>query len=288
MNIGVLFPQNEFGNDPGAIRDFAQTAESLGYTHIVAYDHVLGANPDRPGGWTGRYTHKDAFHEPFNLFSFMAAVTQRIGFAPGIIVLPQRQTALVAKQATELDVLSGGRLRLGVGLGWNAVEYEALGKNFRNRARRIEEQIEVLRLLWTRPLVTYSGRYHTISDAGLKPMPVQQPIPIWFGASAAPAMQRAARLGDGWFSTFPSLAAARPALDVLNRTLAEVGRSRADFDIEARIAYGDGVPEAWALQLEEWQDAGATYISFNTMYSGLTTAQEHIAAIGRIAQAVGL
>src|SRR5574337_905188 len=143
MNIGVVFPQTEFGNDPAAIRDYAQTAESLGFTHIVAYDHVLGANPNRPGGWKGPYTHESAFHEPFVLFSDMAALTQKIEFVPGIIILPQRQTALVAKQAAALDVLSGGRLRLGVGIGWNPVEYEARGENFKNRGRRSEEQVEV-------------------------------------------------------------------------------------------------------------------------------------------------
>ncbi len=288
MNIGLVFPQTEFGNDPAAIRDYAQTAEALGFTHIVAYDHVLGANPERPGGWTGRYTYQDPFHEPFVLFGYMAGLTQRIGFCPGVIILPQRQTALVAKQAAEVDVLSGGRLRLGVGLGWNAVEYEVLGENFHNRGRRIEEQVEVLRLLWTQPLVTFSGRWHTITDAGLNPLPVQRPIPVWFGASAEAAMRRTARLGDGWLSTFPSLAAARPALAALNRALAETGRPRSQFGIEARLPYGDGVPEAWAVQMEEWQDAGAAYISFNTMGAGFASAHEHIAAIGRIAQAVGL
>ena len=169
MNIGVIFPQTEFGNDPIAIRDYAQTAEELGFTHIVAYDHVLGANPNRPGGWNGPYTYQSAFQEPFVLFSFMAGVTQKIGFVPGVIILPQRQTALVAKQAATLDVLSGGRLRLGVGIGWNAVEYIALNENFHNRGRRLEEQVEVLRQLWTQPLVNFSGQWHTIPDAGSQP-----------------------------------------------------------------------------------------------------------------------
>jgi alkanesulfonate monooxygenase SsuD/methylene tetrahydromethanopterin reductase-like flavin-dependent oxidoreductase (luciferase family) len=126
MNIGVVFPQTEIGNDPVAIRDYAQTVEGLGYTHVIAYDHVVGANPNRPGGWLGPYTFETPFHEPFVLFAFMASVTHKLGFAPGIIILPQRQTVLVAKQAATLDVLSGGRLRLGVGIGWNQVEYIAL------------------------------------------------------------------------------------------------------------------------------------------------------------------
>jgi len=288
MNIGVVFPQTEFGNDPAAIRDYAQTAEELGFAHIVAYDHVLGANPDRPGGWKGRYTYTDPFHEPFVLFGFMAAVTQRVQFCPGVIILPQRQTALVAKQAAALDVLSGGRLRLGVGLGWNAVEYEALGQDFHTRGRRIEEQVEVLRRLWTEPLVTYSGRWHAIPDAGLNPLPVQQPIPIWFGGSVEAAVRRAAKLADGWFINFPTVPTCRPLLDALDRALAYAGRSRADFGLEARIVYGDGVPEAWAIQVEEWQDVGVGYLSFNTMGAGFETPQAHIAAIGRIAQALGL
>jgi probable F420-dependent oxidoreductase len=187
MKIGVVYPQTEFGNDPIAIRDFAQTAEGLGYSHVIAYDHVIGANPNRPGGWQGGYTIESAFQEPFVLFGFMAAATHTIGFATGIIILPQRQTVLVAKQAATLDVLSGGRLRLGIGLGWNQVEYESLGQDFHNRGRRMTEQIEVMRLLWTQPSVNFSGQWHSIPDAGIKPMPVQQPIPIWFGGHAETA-----------------------------------------------------------------------------------------------------
>ena len=198
LKIGVGYPKIEFGNDPAAIRDYAQTAEDLGYSHILAYDHVLGANPERPGGWEGPYTHQPAFHEPFVLFSFMAAVTQRIGFTTGIIILPQRQTALVAKQATTLDVLSNGGLRIGVGLGWNQVEYTSLNQDFHNRGRRIEEQVELMRLLWTQPLVTFMGRWHSVPDAGINPLPIQQPIPVWFGGHAEAVLQRTARLGDGW------------------------------------------------------------------------------------------
>jgi probable F420-dependent oxidoreductase len=181
MKIGAVYPQTEYGNDPVAIRDYAQTAEGLGFSHVVAYDHILGANPNRPGGWQGPYTYQSAFQEPFVLFSFMAAATHTLEFTPGIIILPQRQTALVAKQAATLDVLSGGRLRLGVGLGWNEVEYISLGEDFHTRGQRIEEQLLLLRQLWTQPLVEFSGSWHTIPDAGINPLPVQRPIPIWFG-----------------------------------------------------------------------------------------------------------
>jgi len=198
LKIGVVYPQTEYGSDPGAIKEYAQTVETLGFTHIVAYDHVLGVNPDRPGGWKGPYTYQSTFQEPFILFSFMAGFTRRIQFTTSIIILPQRQTALVAKQAANLDVLSGGRLRLGVGLGWNQVEYEALNQDFHTRGRRIEEQVTVMRALWTQPLVTFKGRWHDIPDAGLNPLPIQRPIPVWFGGQADPVLQRTARMGDGW------------------------------------------------------------------------------------------
>ena len=171
MQIGVVLPQTEIGNDPGAIAAYAQAVEAMGFTHILVFDHVLGANPERPGGWKGPYTYRHAFHEPFVLFGFLAAATRRVGLVTGIVILPQRQTALVAKQAAAVDVLSGGRLRLGVGVGWNAVEFEALGEDFTKRGRRIEEQVEVMRALWTQELVTFAGREHRISDAGLNPLP---------------------------------------------------------------------------------------------------------------------
>src|SRR2546421_9219058 len=198
MHYGVVFPQIEFGNDIQAIKDYAQTAEALGYDYLLVYDHVLGAHPNREPKLTGPYTHEHPFHEPMVLFGFLAGVTTRLQLTTGIVILPQRQTVLVAKQAAEIDVLSGGRLRLGIGLGWNYVEYEALGENFKNRGIRVEEQIAVLRKLWTEPLVNFHGTYHVINNAGLTPLPVQRPIPIWFGGSAEPALRRAARLGDGW------------------------------------------------------------------------------------------
>src|SRR5579875_203722 len=197
MQIGVTFPQTEIGADPTAIREYVQAVEEMGYQHLVAFDHVLGAETRNRPGWKG-YTYKDMFHEPFVLFGYLAALT-KLELVTAVIILPQRQTALVAKQATEVDVLTGGRLRLGVGVGWNQVEYEALGTNFRTRGRLIEEQIRVLRLLWSQQSVTYRGTFHTITDAGLNPLPVQRPIPIWMGGQADVALRRIARLADGWF-----------------------------------------------------------------------------------------
>jgi len=285
MKVGVVYPQIEFGSDPAAIRDYAQTAEDLGYTHIVAYDHVLGANPDRPGGWNGAYTHKDTFQEPFVLFSYWAGLTKKIHFVTGILILPQRQTTLVAKQAATLDNLCKGRFRLGVGIGWNEVEYEALNEKFHNRGRRIEEQVTLLRQLWTQPLVTFHGRYHAVSDAGLNPLPVQRPIPIWFGGQAEEVLKRAARMGDGWMPNSRDPAVSEPLLEMLDRFLSENGRSRRDFGVEARIPYEDGDLDRLGRLFEEWKALGATHVGINTMKAGLTKPEDHIQAIRKFAEA---
>ena len=285
MKIGVVFPQTEIGNDPAVIRDYAQTAESLGFNHILTYDHVLGANPQRAGGWQGPYTHQDPFHEPFVLFSFMAAVTQTIEFVTGILILPQRETALVAKQAACLDVLSGGRVRLGMGIGWNKVEYEAQGQDFHTRGKRIEEQVMLLRRLWTEPLVNYEGRWHQIPDAGLNPLPVQQPIPIWFGGHANAVLQRTAQMGDGWMPNSRSAADAKPALDLLQHYTAEAGRSWADMGLEARLHCRLGDLDTNLGKLEEWRVAGATHISLNSMGAGFQSPADHMTAIEEFAEA---
>ncbi|MEW5871735.1 MAG: LLM class F420-dependent oxidoreductase [Chloroflexota bacterium] len=288
MRIGVVFPQTEFPGDPSAIRDYAQTAEELGFSHILAYDHVLGANPNRAGGWNGPYTYRHSFQEPLVLFSFIAALTHKLEFTTGVIILPQRQAALFAKQTATLDLLSGGRLRLGIGLGWNEVEYVAQNENFTNRGRRIEEQVHVLRQLWTQPLVDFHGRWHNIPDAGINPLPQQRPIPIWFGGNAEPALRRAAALGDGWMPGFHTASEARSALDLIEQCLAEAGRSRDSFGIEPRLSYGQGNPDSLIEIIDGWQAAGTTHLSLNTMGSGFDTPEKHIRAIQTFAQAVGL
>ena len=288
MNVGVIFPQTEFGADPAALRDYAQTVEGLGFTHVTAYDHVLGANPDRPGGWRGSYTHETSFHEPFILFSFMAAVTERLEFATGILILPQRQTALVAKQAASLDVLSGGRLRVGVGLGWNEVEYVALGEDFHTRGRRVEEQVMLLRHLWTEPLVNFSGEWHTIADAGINPMPVQRPIPIWFGGHHEAVLRRVANLGNGWMPNYRTPREAQPSLDTLDQYLQQAGRARADIGIEAKLHYENADPDEWNAHLQSWRAAGATHASINTMGRGFATPAAHLAALRAFAEAINL
>lgn len=284
MQIGIVFPQVEFPPDPLAIRDWTQAAEESGFSHVLAYDHVLGANPERPGGWQGPYDYEDPFYSPFLLFSYMAGIAGRLGFVTGILILPQRETVLVAKQAATLDVLCKGRLRLGVGVGWNAVEYEALNQDFHTRGRRQTEQVEVLQALWQKPLVTYQGEWHTIPDAGLNPMPVQQPIPVWFGGHADALLRRMARLGDGWLPNYRTVEKARPSLEKLAVYLEEAGRGRDDFGLEPRLLYGDGDPERWARIIDEWARAGATHLSLNTMYAGFASPQQHIEALRTFAE----
>jgi probable F420-dependent oxidoreductase len=288
MKYGVVFPQNEFPTDPLAIKDFAQAAEDLGFHHILAYSHVLGANPDREGGWQGPYTNQDPFQEPLVLFSYLAGLTKTLEFVTGIIILPQRQTALFAKQAATLDVLSGGRLRLGVALGWNKVEYTALNRNFHNRAARFEEQVRLLRLLWTKPLVTFEGQWHHIPDAGINPLPIQQPIPLWFGGHADPVLERIARMGDGWLPNYRTAADAAEALKKLETALHENGRTLRDLGIEPRLKYGDGDPEIWRAISQGWEEAGATHLTVNSLGAGFRTAKEHIQAIEAFAKSVEL
>ena len=282
MDIGVVFPQTEIGQDPAAIRDYAQAVETMGYTHVLAFDHVLGANPERPGGWKGPYTYKHAFHEPFVLFGFLAGVTRRLGLATGIVILPQRQTALVAKQAAAVDVLSGGRLRLGVGVGWNPVEFEALGENFKNRGKRVEEQIHVMRALWARELVTFTGEWHRVPDAGINPLPPRRTIPIWMGGESEVVVKRAARLADGWMPHFRPGLAAQGVVDRLHGLVRDAGRDPAQFGIEGRMTLSQMDSGQWAMELKGWRGMrGITHLCVNTMGLGLKTPDEHVRMLER-------
>lgn len=281
MLTGVVFPQTEISDDPAKVREYAQAAEQLGYSHILAYDHVLGASTKNRPNWTGPYTSDTMFHEPFVLFGYLAGITQRVELVTGVIILPQRQTALVAKQAAEVDVLSGGRLRLGVGIGWNEVEYEGLNENFRNRGKRFEEQIEVLRLLLTQPVVDFHGEYHNITEAGINPLPVQRPLPIWIGASVEAAVERAGRIGDGWFPQVPPDERGRRLVEILRTSAEQAGRDPNSVGIEARVNLRQGGPDDWRAFYEGWRDLGATHIGVNTMGMGLTSPDEHIRQIER-------
>jgi probable F420-dependent oxidoreductase len=280
MKYGVVFPQIEFGNDLQAIRDYAQTAEGLGYDYLLVYDHVLGAHPQRQPQLTGPYTYEHPFHEPMVFFGFLAAITTRLELVTGILILPQRQTVLVAKQTAEVDVLSAGRLRLGIGIGWNYVEYDALGENFRTRGRRVEEQIELLRQLWTQPLVTYKSAQHSIDNAGINPLPIQRPIPIWFGGAADAVFKRMAQIGDGW------MPAGRPPddrmktyIEQLHGHLDQAGRDRQHFGIDPWISIQGLGKDEWHRRVEAWRALGASHVAVDTMRAGFTSPQAHIQAI---------
>ena len=286
MKIGVVFPQTEIGEDPVAIRDFAQAAEDLEYTHLLAYEHVLGASTENRPDWRGPYTHRAQFHEPFVLFGYLAGITRRLELVNGILILPQRQTALVAKQAAEIDIISGGRFRLGVGVGWNAVEYEALGEEFSTRGRRIEEQIAVMRALWTQEVVDFNGRWHRITEAGINPLPVQRPIPVWMGGGAEQVIKRVARLADGWMPQIPPDERGQEILNRLYTYAREAGRNPSEIGIEVRMNIARGTPDEWIKTLESWKQMGATHLGVNTMGSGLDSPSKHIEAIRRFKEVI--
>ena len=272
MKLGAIFPTCEIGTDPAAIRDWAQAAESLGLTHVVTYDHVLGAmHAGREPKLSGPYTERDAFHEPFVLFAWLAAHTRRLELATGVLILPQRQTALVAKQAAELDLLSGGRLRLGVGTGWNHVEYEALGIPFADRGARFDEQVELLRRLWRESVIDFAGAHHRVDRAGILPLPKRM-IPIWFGGFTPAAFRRAARAGDG-FQFGATGPAVRAQWEQVKELLAKEGRRVEGFGAEATVDYSAGA-EAWRAELEAWRAAGGTHFSLRAM----DTAAEAVGA----------
>ena len=268
MKLGVVFPHNEIGTDPVAIRDYAQGAEALGADHILTYDHVLGADPDRPGGWQGRPYDKDvAFHEPFTLFSFMAAATGQIGFCSCVMILPQRQTALVAKQAAQLAILSGNRFRLGIGTGWNEVEYEALGVPFARRGARQAEQVELLRRLWTEDVVDFRGEFHTVPKANILPRPTE-PVPIWFGGGAPALLKRCGRLGDGWVPIGGPNEQSRRALQTIREAREATGLPWEGFGIQAQAQTRGGDPERWKRHHDRWRDLGCTHLAIVTHYVG--------------------
>jgi probable F420-dependent oxidoreductase len=287
VQIGVVFPQTEIGADVGAVRAYAQQVEELGFAHLLAYDHVLGADPAVHQGWNGPYNVRTTFHEPLVLFGFLAAITS-LELVTGIIILPQRQTALVAKQAAEVDLLTGGKFRLGIGLGWNAVEYEALGKDFSNRGRRMSEQVPLLRRLWTEPSVTFDGPDEKVTGAGLCPLPVQRPIPVWFGAQSLAAYVRAGQLGDGWFPQVPPGPRLDEARAVVEQAAVAAGRDPAQLGMEGRISWGEGGAERLVDHAGRWRAAGASHLSVNTMGAGLGAVDGHLTALAMAADALSL
>jgi probable F420-dependent oxidoreductase len=285
MRVGVVFPQTELGGDAGAVRAYGERVEELGFRHVLAYDHVVGADPEVHTGWNGPYDVHTTFHEPLVMFGYLAGITRSLELVTGVIILPQRQTVLVAKQAAEVDLLSGGRLRLGIGIGWNAVEYEALGKDFGTRGKRSAEQVDLLRRLWTEQTVTFDGAFDKVTGAGLAPLPVQRPIPIWIGAASAPGYRRAGRLADGWFPMMEPGPKLDEALAEVERGAVAAGRDPASIGMEARVSFG-GDYDAVAAQIAAWADAGASHLSVNTMGAGLKTVDEHLDVLARVVQAL--
>ncbi len=287
MHIGVVYPQNELGGDPAAVRRIGRAVEELGFDYLLAYDHVLGAvHGGRARPLTGPYTERDPFHDPFVMFAYLAGITERIGFATGVLVLPQRQTALVARQAADVDLLSGGRLRLGVGVGWNYVEYEALGQDFATRGARQEEQVKLLRRLFSEPVVDFSGRFDRVDRAALVPRPAH-PVPIWLGGSSEAAFDRAARLADGFIFFGSGTAQVVDAWDRLRERVRRLGRSAEDFGGEAVVRPAGGLNDL-KVEVDDWRKAGGTHLSIVTMGRGISSADGHIDYLASVAEALGL
>jgi probable F420-dependent oxidoreductase len=286
MRIGVVLPQTEIGPAVSAVRAYGEGVEDLGFQHVLAYDHVVGADPEIHRPWKGPYDVDTQFHEPFVLFGFLAGCTS-LALITGITILPQRQTALVAKQAAEVDILTRGGFRLGVGIGWNPVEYEALGQDFATRGRRLEEQVGLLRRYWTERSVTMSGEFDRVTGAGLAPLPVQRPIPIWFGGRSTRAYERMGRLADGWLPLVQPGEQLEAARAVIAESALAAGRDPGLIGMEGRVNW-QGDADDVALQVERWRQVGATHLSINTMGAGLATVDDHLDALAAVSERLPL
>jgi probable F420-dependent oxidoreductase len=295
MQLGASLPVGDIGTGPTVIRDYAQTLEGLGFNYIQAPDHVLGGNPAGHKDKKRVGTSVTAYHDPFVLFSFIAGCTQKIGFAPGVLILAQRQAVLVAKQAASLDVLSNGRLRLGVGVGWNELEFTGLNENFKNRGKRSEEQVQVMQALWANEHVDFKGKYHTIDDSGINPRPKSGRVPVWFGGHVDATLERTAKWGDVWMPlAYPADDTALAAFDKLRGLVRDAGRSMDDVGIEVWVSLGSDDPAQWRKDVSFWKAAGVTHVTAHTTYAmghhkriAGKTAAEHLAAISKFQKAVG-
>jgi probable F420-dependent oxidoreductase len=283
--LGVVFPTRQIGSSPNEIRDYVAGVEALGVDHLICYDHVLGADPARHAGWDGAYDVDDAFHEPLVLFGFLAGISA-LELATSVLVLPQRQTALVAKQAAEIDLLSGGgRFRLGVGIGWNRVEYAGLGVPFDGRGQRLEDQVGVLRRLWTeRSLDAVVGAEH-VNGAGLAPRPAR-PIPIWIGARSPAALTRVGRIADGWMSYWAPGHGYEEQLAVVRAGAVGAGRDPDALGIQGVVSVRDADGARAARQWQRWRQGGATHIALNTMPSGAVGAGHHLELLAHAVHAL--
>ena len=285
MKIGYVIPHHEIGTDPQAMKDLVQGAETLGATNLLLYDHVVGADPDRPGGWQGNYDKDIQFHEPLTTLAYIAGVTNTIELMSAVLILPQRQTVLVAKQAAEVAILSGGRFTLGIGTGWNALEYEALGENFNTRGKRQAEQVELMRKLWQEDSVDFTGAYHRVDKASINPRPAQT-IPIWFGGASPALLKRCAELGDGWLPLTPPNDASRNSIATLKQHREAAGLSWECFGIQAHVYFQGGNEEKWQRNASRWKELGATHLAFATYNTGIESVDGHLAALKKYMQAI--
>jgi probable F420-dependent oxidoreductase len=281
----AFYPSYDLGSDPAVLRDYAQTAEGAGYARLAMGEHVLGADPNRPGGWAGPYTHETEWPEPFATFGYLAALTERIELMTGVLILPQRQTALVAKQTAQLDVLLGGRLVLGVGTGWNPVEYEALGYDFHTRGRRMEEQIALLRMLWRDPVVSFEGRWDRVDQAGINPLPPRRDIPIWMGGSNERAIARAGRIGEGWFPLRVERETIVAGLDRMRAAAEKAGRDPDTLGLQCSVMAAGNVDQQVEIA-RGLEDLGATHIAYLTAAMGDAPPQAHLDALSGFAEAM--
>jgi probable F420-dependent oxidoreductase len=294
MQLGASLPIGDIGTGPIVARDYAQAAEGLGYDYLVGPDHVLGKNPDADTGGVRMGTTATAYHDPFVLFGFLAGVTRKIGFAAGVLILAQRQAALVAKQAACLDALCGGRFRLGVGVGWNEIEFQGLGVDFHKRGRISEEQVRYMQALWAHPHVTFKGEFHELDDGGINPRPASGRVPVWFGGHHEATFRRTALYGDGFMpNRWPPGAEAVAAFEKLRRMTREAGRDPASVGIEVWVSPGKGTEADWRREIAFWKQAGVTHANVHTTFnSGIhqriagTTYADHLDAITRYRAAV--
>jgi probable F420-dependent oxidoreductase len=294
MKLGVTLPLSDIGGDPATVRLFAQGAEAAGYDYLSAPDHVLGVNVASRPHWGSRSTSADLFHDPFVLFGFLSSCTARIGFSTQVLILPQRQTVLAAKQAASLDVLSGGRFRLGIGIGWNEVEFVGLNEDFHNRGRRSEEQVQVMQALWAERHVKFDGEWHHIDDAGVNPLPISRRIPIWFGGHHDLTLRRIAKWGDGWImNAHPAGAAAQADFAKLRAYAEQAGRGPASIGLDVWVSMGGGNEASWREEVDFWKSAGVTHITLNTTFErnhhhriASRSLPAHIAALERYRDAV--
>ncbi len=295
MRLGVMLPLHDIGGDPDVLRDFVGKTEAQGYTNLGLADHVLGVNVATRPDWGDRNTSADLFHDPFVCFAYVAGFARRTTeFSTQVLILAQRQAVLVAKQAASLDVLCGGRFRLGVGVGWNPVEFTGLNENFSNRGRRSAEQVEVMQKLWADDHVTFEGRWHKIEDAGINPRPKSGRVPVWFGGHVPQTLQRIATIGDGWImNAHPPGDAALAEFAKLRDLAAAAGRAKDAIGIEVWTSAGAGTPAEWREEARFWKDAGATHLTLTNTFqrrhhrriAGKTVA-DHLAAQQAYADAV--